>query len=258
MRLYLLCLLMSVFSVAAHAAIVQQEMRPGIPANAEYLIGQRSKPAVLLLHGFLQTREFPTVATLARGLQDAGYAVLLPTLSLNIPNRMRSGTQTQHGGRRGRDRALGGLAEGARPSLHRTGRSQFRQFAVAGVSEYASGPGDQGLHRRLAGRSPDRHRIAPGPDCPAGSPDTEPTTNPGHPAPVILPEIHLDARRPVVVCALGPASPADRVEAGTDQRTTHHGRCRRHAGTGLAQGFAAYPGSPGDRARRQPFHGWRA
>src|SRR3569832_1138568 len=90
MRLYLLCLLMSVFPVAAHAAIVQQEMRPGIPANAEYLIGQRSKPAVLMLHGILQTREFPTVATLARGLQDAGYTVLLPTLSLNIPNRMQS------------------------------------------------------------------------------------------------------------------------------------------------------------------------
>jgi len=90
MRIYLLCLLMSAFTVAAHASIVQQEMRPGIPANAEYLIGERSKPAVLLLHGFLQTREFSTVTTLARGLQDAGYTVLSPTLSLNIPNRMQS------------------------------------------------------------------------------------------------------------------------------------------------------------------------
>ena len=90
MRLYLLCLLMSVLPVAAHAAIVQQEMRPGIPANAEYLIGERSKPAVLLLHGFLQTRDFSTVTTLARGLQDAGYTVLSPTLSLNIPNRSQS------------------------------------------------------------------------------------------------------------------------------------------------------------------------
>ena len=90
MRLYLICLLMSVLSVAAHAAIVHQEMRPGIPANAEYLIGERSKPAVLLLHGFLQTREFTTVTTLARGLQDAGYTVLSPTLSLNIPNRTQS------------------------------------------------------------------------------------------------------------------------------------------------------------------------
>jgi len=90
MRIYLLCLLMSAFTVAAHASIVQQEMRPGIPANAEYLIGERSKPAVLLLHGFLQTREFSTVTTLARGLQDAGYTVLSPTLSLNIPNRTQS------------------------------------------------------------------------------------------------------------------------------------------------------------------------
>lgn len=90
MRIYLLCLLISVFPVAANASIVQQEMRPGIPANAEYLIGERSKPAVLLLHGFLQTRDFPTVTTLARGLQDAGYTVLSPTLSLNIPNRTQS------------------------------------------------------------------------------------------------------------------------------------------------------------------------
>lgn len=90
MRIVLFCLLISVFPAAAHAMIAQQEMRPGITASAEYLIGERSKPAVLLLHGFLQTRDFPTVATLARGLQDAGYTVLAPTLSLNIPNRAKS------------------------------------------------------------------------------------------------------------------------------------------------------------------------
>jgi pimeloyl-ACP methyl ester carboxylesterase len=90
MRVYLLCLLISIFPAAAHAVIAQQEMRPGITANAEYLIGERSKPAVLLLHGFLQTRDFPTVATLSRGLHDAGYTVLAPTLSLNIPNRSQS------------------------------------------------------------------------------------------------------------------------------------------------------------------------
>jgi pimeloyl-ACP methyl ester carboxylesterase len=90
MRVYLLCLLLSVFPAVAHAVITQQAMRPGIGASAEYLEGERSKPAVLLLHGFLQTREFPTVATLARGLHDAGYTVLAPTLSLNIPNRVQS------------------------------------------------------------------------------------------------------------------------------------------------------------------------
>lgn len=90
MRIYLFCLLISFFPAAAHAEIAQQEMRPGISASAEYLAGEHSKPAVLLLHGFLQTREFSTVAMLARGLQDEGYSVLSPTLSLNIPNRTQS------------------------------------------------------------------------------------------------------------------------------------------------------------------------
>ncbi len=90
MRIYLICLLLSIFPVWAHAAIIQLQVRPGIHASAEYLNGQRDKPAILLLHGFLQTRDFPTVATLARGLRDAGYPVLSPTLSLNIPNRSQS------------------------------------------------------------------------------------------------------------------------------------------------------------------------
>ena len=90
MRAYLICLLLSAFPAWAHAAIVQLQVRPGIHASAEYLDGQRDKPAILLLHGFLQTRDFPTVATLARGLRDAGYPVLSPTLSLNIPNRSQS------------------------------------------------------------------------------------------------------------------------------------------------------------------------
>lgn len=90
MRASLLCFLLLLVPVWAHAAIVQLEMRPGIAASAEYLAGQRAKPAVLLLHGFLQTRDFATVTTLARGLQDAGYSVLSPTLSLDIPNRRQS------------------------------------------------------------------------------------------------------------------------------------------------------------------------
>ena len=90
MRVFLICLLLSMVPAAAQAAIVQQQMRPGIPASAEYLTGERNKPAVLLIHGFLQTREFSTVAALSRGLQDAGYTVLSPTLSLNIPSRAQS------------------------------------------------------------------------------------------------------------------------------------------------------------------------
>lgn len=89
MRTILLCLLMWAAS-ATQAAPVFQDIRPGIRAGANYQVGERTKPAVLLLHGFLQTREFPTVATLANGLHDAGYTVLSPTLSLNIPARAQS------------------------------------------------------------------------------------------------------------------------------------------------------------------------
>lgn len=90
MRLFLLYLLIWGSPVWARAEIIQLEMRPHIKASAEYLPGQRGKPAILLLHGFLQTREFSTVAALSRGLHDAGYAVLSPTLSLGIPNRRQS------------------------------------------------------------------------------------------------------------------------------------------------------------------------
>jgi pimeloyl-ACP methyl ester carboxylesterase len=90
MRFLLLCLLVSMLPATAQATVVYETLRPGISASADYQPGERGKPAVLLLHGFLQTRDFPTVATLAGGLRDAGYPILLPTLSLGIPNRTQS------------------------------------------------------------------------------------------------------------------------------------------------------------------------
>lgn len=89
MRLFLLSLLCFVLP-AAQAAVVTQTARPGITIDANYLLGAHDKPAVLMVHGFLQTRAFPTVATLADRLHDAGYTVLTPTLSLNIPLRKQS------------------------------------------------------------------------------------------------------------------------------------------------------------------------
>lgn len=90
MRAFLFCLLVSLLPASVHAATIQLEMRRGVTAGAEYLAGRHDRPAVLLLHGFLQTRGFATVATLARGLHDTGYSVLSPTLSLGIPNRKTS------------------------------------------------------------------------------------------------------------------------------------------------------------------------
>lgn len=90
MRAILCCLLISMFHAGAHAETALLEVRPNISARAEYLAGQHARPAVLLLHGFLQTHDFSTVASLARGLHDAGYTVLSPSLSLGIPGRKHS------------------------------------------------------------------------------------------------------------------------------------------------------------------------
>lgn len=57
---------------------------------ADYLQGSNDAPPVLLLHGFLQTNEFSTVSRLATALQDLGYTVLNPTLTLGISDRKQS------------------------------------------------------------------------------------------------------------------------------------------------------------------------
>ena len=86
---YLLFLLLLLPQPAA-AERARIELRTALTAQAEYLAGNPTLPAVLLLHGFLQTHDFPTVAALARGLNDSGYTVLAPTLSLGVPNRKQS------------------------------------------------------------------------------------------------------------------------------------------------------------------------
>jgi pimeloyl-ACP methyl ester carboxylesterase len=86
---YLLFLLL-LLPQAAAAERARIELGNGLTAQAEYLSGKPTLPAVLVLHGFLQTHDFPTVATLASGLNDNGYTVLAPTLSLGVPNRKQS------------------------------------------------------------------------------------------------------------------------------------------------------------------------
>lgn len=88
LRAFLFGLILHAFPV--HAEQVQISVSPGIEATAEYSPGEAAKRAVLLLHGFLQTRDFPTVASLSKGISDAGYTTLAPTLSLGIPNRKQS------------------------------------------------------------------------------------------------------------------------------------------------------------------------
>jgi dienelactone hydrolase len=75
---------------ASHAERVQLSMRPNLDALAEYRAGDPAKPAVLLLHGFLQTHEFPIVHHMTDGLADKGFTVLAPTLTLGVTHRHTS------------------------------------------------------------------------------------------------------------------------------------------------------------------------
>jgi pimeloyl-ACP methyl ester carboxylesterase len=76
--------------VAAESARIELEVQRGLIAEADFWPGEIDRPAVLILHGFLQTREFPTVRRLATVLADEGWSVLTPTLSLGVNRRVQS------------------------------------------------------------------------------------------------------------------------------------------------------------------------
>jgi len=75
---------------SVNAETIEQKLGNGLIATAEYHQGENKAPAILIIHGFLQTRESPTVANLFTALADAGYSVLAPTLSLGISHRKQS------------------------------------------------------------------------------------------------------------------------------------------------------------------------
>lgn len=88
----MLALLVAVLPIPAEAgsARIQLDVAPGIVAEADYWPGEADMPAVLIVHGFLQTREFPAVRRLAEALADAGFSVLTPSLSLGLDRRRQS------------------------------------------------------------------------------------------------------------------------------------------------------------------------
>lgn len=76
--------------VPCHADEIQVSLANGLKANADYRPAAVEGPAVLILHGFLATSQFPTVQHIAEELNDAGYTVLAPTLTLGVSNRTTS------------------------------------------------------------------------------------------------------------------------------------------------------------------------
>lgn len=88
--LVFLLLLLPLTGLADQPDLVREKMPNGRVALATWHPGHEDKPPVLILHGFLQTREFPTVARLGESLAEEGYPVLLPTLTLGVDERRKS------------------------------------------------------------------------------------------------------------------------------------------------------------------------
>jgi pimeloyl-ACP methyl ester carboxylesterase len=86
--LFFLCL--SLTSGPVRSEIVELQLPSGMQATAQLLKGEEDKLAVMILHGFLQTRDFFTVRRLGEALHDMGHTVLIPNLSLGIDNRRQS------------------------------------------------------------------------------------------------------------------------------------------------------------------------
>ncbi len=86
----LLGLMLLLSGAAVQADVIENRLATGGVLSADFHAGKPQLPAIILLHGFLQTREFPTVNRLADGLAAAGYTTLAPTLSLGISRRTKS------------------------------------------------------------------------------------------------------------------------------------------------------------------------
>lgn len=88
-----LCTLLLVLSLplTVHAKVVSQKIESlKLDVEAAYLQGDQDKPAVLILHGFLTTDKFHTISAMASVLNDKGFTVLSPTLSLDVNKRKNS------------------------------------------------------------------------------------------------------------------------------------------------------------------------
>jgi predicted alpha/beta-fold hydrolase len=77
-------------AISTQAADVELRVDNQISATADFRPGKSGKPALLILHGFLQTRDFGIIKTLRDELTGAGYTVLAPNLSLGISYRKNS------------------------------------------------------------------------------------------------------------------------------------------------------------------------
>ncbi len=80
----------SITKIGYTAEVIKATLPNKLHVTSLYHQGEQKRPAVLLVHGFLQTRNYQTVNSLSNSLADDGFTVLAPTLSLGVSLRQRS------------------------------------------------------------------------------------------------------------------------------------------------------------------------
>ncbi len=86
----LVILILFSVTTASYAETLRLRSSDGNYLNAEYHRGDTKRPAIVVLHGFLQTHEFVTTQSIINSLSILGYTVIGPNLSLGISDRRQS------------------------------------------------------------------------------------------------------------------------------------------------------------------------
>lgn len=89
-QIALVILILFSANTAGYAETLRLRSPDGKYLNAEYHRGDTKRPAIVVLHGFLQTYEFLTTQSIINSLSMLGYTIIGPNLSLGISDRRQS------------------------------------------------------------------------------------------------------------------------------------------------------------------------
>ena len=142
----LLASLLMAATPLVQAEKVSMTLPSGLVVNADYSSDDPAQPTLLVLHGFLQTREFQATKNIIDGLADMDYEVLGPSLSLGIGNRRKSLScealhmHTLDNDLEELDLWVDWLLQNEHPSVVLIGHSWGGQHALAYVEKYPERP----------------------------------------------------------------------------------------------------------------------
>lgn len=133
-------------NTAAHVELLRLQSPDGKYLNAEYHRGDTQRPAIVVLHGFLQTHEFLTTQSIINSLSTLGHTIIGPNLSLGISDRRQS-MQCQAPHKHSFDDDLreidfwvGWLRQQGHPSVIIIGHSWGSQHGLGYVETYPEAP----------------------------------------------------------------------------------------------------------------------